>query len=386
MLEQTDSSDGFGPASDCDPTVSGYRSGPGKMPGAVGQVGAMGDADGKRPARARLKMADIARMAGVDVSTISRALADSPRVTAETKARIRKVVAQTGYVVNHNARTLRAQRSGLILVMLPNIASSNFAEVVLGIEEVAQQSGLNVVIGNTQYDPQREQLLGRQLLTGAVDGLILITGRIPDVVTEVPDFERRIVAVSRRVPDADIPSISIDNHAAGRMITEHMLGLGHRRIVHLAGPLESPVFQARRDSFLEVMGEAGHAATATVVVAPSYDLTGGKLAMQEALALPERPSAVVCASDDMAIGAIQAARAAGVRVPQDMAFSGFDDVAVSEAYEPALTTIRIPRREIGERGARMLVQNLDPRRPRPRSRTVEFELIVRNSTLGTSAR
>ena len=289
-------------------------------------------------------------------------------------------------MVNHNARTLRAQRSGLILVMLPNIASSNFAEVVLGIEEVAQQSGLNVVIGNTQYDPQREQLLGRQLLTGAVDGLILITGRIPDVVTEVPDFERRIVAVSRRVPDADIPSISIDNHAAGRMITEHMLGLGHRRIVHLAGPLESPVFQARRDSFLEVMGEAGHAATATVVVAPSYDLTGGKLAMQEALALPERPSAVVCASDDMAIGAIQAARAAGVRVPQDMAFSGFDDVAVSEAYEPALTTIRIPRREIGERGARMLVQNLDPRRPRPRSRTVEFELIVRNSTLGTSAR
>jgi DNA-binding LacI/PurR family transcriptional regulator len=224
------------------------------------------------------------------------------------------------------------------------------------------------------------------LLTGAVDGLILITGRIPDVVTDVPDYDRRIVAVSRRVSSNDVPSISIDNLAAGRTIAEHMLALGHTRVAHLAGPLESPVFQARRESYMQVMEQAGHVDKIRVVVAPSYDLTGGKLAMQDMLALPERPTAVICASDDMAIGAIQAARAAGISVPRDMAFSGFDDVAVSEAYEPPLTTIRIPRREIGARGARMLLQNLDPHKPRPRSRTIDYELIVRMSTTGTIAR
>ncbi len=197
---------------------------------ATGQVMYMGGPDEKPPERKRLKMADIARIAGVDVSTISRALADSPRVTAETKERIRKVVAEHGYIVNHNARQLRAQRSGLVLVMLPNIASSSFAEIVLGVEDAVREEGLNVVIGNTQYDAGREQMLATQLVTGAVDGLILTTGRVPLIVTEMADFNRRIVAVSRPVEDHDIPSVSIDNLAAGRTIAEHLEGGVGRRV------------------------------------------------------------------------------------------------------------------------------------------------------------
>lgn len=346
----------------------------------------MGGPEDKQPERKRLKMTDIARIAGVDVSTISRALADSPRVTAETKERIRRVVAETGYVVNHNARQLRAQRAGLILVMLPNIASSSFAEVVLGVEDAVREEGLNVVVGNTQYDAGREQVLARQLVTGAVDGLILITGRVPPIVIEMADFDRRIVAVSRPVEGHDIPFVSIDNLAAGRTIAEHMVSQGHKRIVHLAGPLESPVFRARRDSYLAVMQEAGLSCHSRTVVAPSYDLVGGRLGMEEMLAEGARPTAVICGSDEIAIGAMQAARAAGIVLPQDMAFSGFDDVAISEAYEPPLTTIRIPRRKIGERGARMLLQSLDMRKARPRSRTVDYELIVRASTTGTTTR
>jgi DNA-binding LacI/PurR family transcriptional regulator len=108
--------------------------------------------------------------------------------------------------------------------------------------------------------------------------------------------------------------------------------------------------------------------------------------MQEMLAGADRPTAVICGSDEIAIGAMQTARAAGIVLPRDMAFSGFDDVAISEAYEPPLTTIRIPRRKIGERGARMLLQSLDLRKARPRSRSVDYELIVRASTTGTTAR
>lgn len=340
----------------------------------------MSDVDDGPPGRGRLKMADIARIAGVDISTISRALADSPRVTDETKQRIRQVVEETGYVVNRSARTLRAQRTGIILVMLPSIASSSFADVVLGIEEVVQEHGYNVIIGNTQYDPEREQRLGRQLLTGAVDGLILITGRLPAIVTEMADYDRRIVAVSRRLTDKSIPSVSIDNRAAARDMADYLVGLGHRRIAHLSGPLESPVFSARLESYREAMSAAALEDEIITSTAPSYDVAGGRGAMQALLTQGHRPTAVMCASDEMAIGAMQAARAAGIVVPADMAFTGFDDITLSEAYEPPLTTIRIPRHELGRVGAQMLLQSLDPRKARPRHNTLDYELVIRRST------
>lgn len=323
-------------------------------------------------------MMDIARMAGVDVSTVSRALADSSRVTEDTKERIRKIVAETGYVVNHAARTLRVQSTGLILVMLPNIASSSFSEIVLGIEEYVQDKGFNVIIGNTQYSARREEELGRQLLNGMVDGLILLTGRIPAVVREMDGFERRIVAVSRSIPDDGIASVSIDNFVAGRDIAAHVLLQGHRRVVHFAGPLESPVFSARSESFRQLMAENG--LEPEVIQAPSYDMQGGLAAMETLVARAgDLPTAVVCASDEIALGAIQGARAAGLSVPRQLSFTGFDDISVAQAFDPALTTIRIPRRELGRMGAQMLLANIGGRKGRLSGKTLGHELVVRKS-------
>ncbi len=324
-------------------------------------------------------MVDIARTAGVDISTVSRALANSPLVTEDTKERILKIVEQTGYVVNHGARTLRAQRAGQIMVMLPSIASSFFPELVLGIEEVAQEHGFNVVIGNTQYDPQRESALAKQLLTGAVDGLVLLTGSLPPLVTELENYDRRVVTVSRRVSDRSIRGVCIDNDAAMREATRHLIQRGHRRIVHIAGPQNSPVFRTRAKSYNATMRDADLAGERRVIESITYDIEGGYSAMQKLLA-ETRPTAIVAASDEMAIGAMRACREWGLTTPEDVAFVGFDDIAMAAAYDPPLTTIHIPRKEMGRVGATMLLQNLTPQAQKPSNVTLDAKLVIRKSS------
>lgn len=334
----------------------------------------------EKPSRiARPTMTDIARIADVDISTVSRALAGSSRVTEETRERILKIVEETGYVVNHGARMLRHQTAGKILVLLPNIAAVFFPEVVLGVEETMQKAGMSVVIGSTQLDPAREDALARQLLSGAADGIILLTGKLPGVLQDFPGIERRVVAVSRLVTDADLPYVNIDNEAAMQTAIGHLVSLGYQQIAHLAGPLRSPTSQARVEGYKKTMQTAGLADHIRVEAGDYFGIEEGRLAMQRILASGPRPRAIACASDDLAMGAIRYCREIGLRVPEDIAFMGFDDIPFASVYEPPLTTIRTPRRKMGELGAQMLLKNLKQAASRPKNVIVEHELIVRRS-------
>ncbi|WP_162895185.1 LacI family DNA-binding transcriptional regulator [Rhizobium terrae] len=324
-------------------------------------------------------MAHIAQLAEVDVSTVSRALADSPRVTVETKERIRKIVEETGYVVNHGARMLRNQMAGQILVILPNIAATFYPEVVLGIEDTAQKEGMSVIIGSTQLDNVREEALAQQLLNGAVDGIILLTGHLPEVLRNFAGIERHIVAVSRSVADISIPYVNIDNEKAFAAAVKHLLAQGYTDIAHIAGPKRSPTAIARIQGYTRAMTEAGLSTFIRVEAAESYDIEAGRLAMQRILSSGPPPRAVACASDEMAMGAIRSTRNEGLRVPEDIAFIGFDDISFAAAFEPALTTIRSPRRKMGELGAQLLIRNLKNPNLKPKSIVVEHQLIVRES-------
>lgn len=324
-------------------------------------------------------MTDIARLADVDISTVSRALADSPRVTAETKERIRKIVEETGYVVNRGARMLRSQMAGQVLVILPNIAATFFPEVVLGIEETLQKEGLSVIIGSTQLDPVREDALAQQLMNGAADGIILLTGRLPEVVRSFPNFERRIVAVSRSVDEINIPYVNIDNERAMHDVVKHLLGRGYTQVAHIAGPRRSPTSIARINGYERAMKAAGLVHAIRIEVGESFDIEAGRAAMERILSKGPVPQAVACASDEMAMGAIRFARSRGLRVPYDIAFVGFDDIPFAAVYEPALTTVRTPRRKMGELGAQMLLRNLKSSPSKPKSVIVKHELIIRES-------
>lgn len=315
----------------------------------------------------RTKMEDIARIAGVSVSTVSRALAGSPKVTGETRARIEAAVRQTGYVVNQVAQGLRLQRSRQLLVLLPTIANPFFGEIVQGVEEAAQAAGYGVLVGSTEGDAGREAVLARQLHTGGVDGLILLTGHIPATL-EAHVARGQVVAVSETIPGQALPTIGIDNEAAAMAAVMHLRGLGHVRIGHIAGP-EGNVLTAQRVlGWRKVVGEG-----AIAPVFGDFGIASGVVAMRRLLGGAVRPTAVFCANDEMAIGAMKAARMAGLRVPEDVSVVGFDDIGFAAFTDPPLTTIRQPRRAFGHAAVAALLEGVVPER-------LAFELIVRAST------
>jgi LacI family repressor for deo operon, udp, cdd, tsx, nupC, and nupG len=337
-------------------------------------------AHGRRP-----KMADIARLAGVSVSTVSRALAGSPLVTEETRRKIKQMVGDTGYVINHVASGLRLQRSRQILVMLPTIANPFFAEIVLGVEEEAQRRGFGVLVGNTSDTPEREEALARHLLTGAVDGLVLLTGRMPALLGGIASIEDKVIAVSERIPGAGLATVSIDHEAAAQEAVGHLLALGHKRIAHIAGPAGNILTAQRLKGFRAALAHAGIEADEGLIAFGDYSFDSGETAMRELLAGEPRPTAVFCSNDEMAIGAVKAARAHGLHVPQDLAVVGFDDIPFAAAFDPPLTTIRQPRRAIGRAAASLLLDQLKHKTSRRHGTRIAHELVVRESS-GTPTR
>jgi LacI family repressor for deo operon, udp, cdd, tsx, nupC, and nupG len=290
-------------------------------------------------------MTDIARLAGVSVATVSRALAGSPLVTEETRERVAAAVRDTGYVVNRMARSLRLQEARQILVLVPNIANPFHAAVLLGAEEAAVAAGFHVLIGNTGGDPARAEEHARQLLTGAVDGMLLLGGRLPETL-RAPALRRRLVAVIERVATSGIPVVEIDNQAGGREATRHLIGLGHRRIAMVAGPDRVLCCRARLDGYRAAMDAAGLPVDADLIVHTELDQAAGRAAALNLLRRPDRPTAIFTGNDLQALGVYQAARTLGLRIPADLSVVGFDDLPVAALIDPPLTTVHQPLTEM----------------------------------------
>ncbi|WP_304529033.1 LacI family DNA-binding transcriptional regulator [Faunimonas pinastri] len=323
-------------------------------------------------------MTDVARLAGVSVATVSRSLAGSPLVTGETRERIEAAVRETGYVVNHMAQRLRLQESRQILALVPDIANPFFAEVLVGVEGAAHEAGFNVLIGNTADDPRRADLHARQLLTGGVDGMLLMNGRLPDVLLGKA-HDGRLVAVVEPVPGKKLPTVEIDQRAAAGAATEYLAGLGHRRIAHITGVVASTVSDLRLRGYRDALARLGLAVDEHMIAAGDYTIAGGEHAMARLLASGERPTAVFCSSDETAIGAIKAIRAGGLSTPGDISVMGFDDIQIAAAYDPPLTTIRQPKRLMGAEGFRLLADRIAGTASSVRSEPLPFELVIRAS-------
>jgi LacI family repressor for deo operon, udp, cdd, tsx, nupC, and nupG len=324
-------------------------------------------------------MEDIAELAGVSVATVSRALSGSSAVTTQTREKVEHAAARAGYVVNHAARGLRLQRSHQLLVILPTIANAFFADVVLGVEDEAQAAGYSVLVGSTEGSVQREEALARHLLTGAVDGLLVLTGRRAQPWATMADAGHRVVAISEDIPRASTALVSIDNRAAARDAVRHLITLGHRRIGFLSGPARNILTVQRFRGYAAALSEAGIPQDADLVTDGQYSFADGAAGFRRLCAGRQRPTAVFCCNDELAIGAMRAARLAGLAVPEDVSVIGFDDIAMAEVVDPPLTTIRQPRRSLGREAARVLLEGLDGTSP-PRKRHLPYELIIREST------
>ncbi|KQX42259.1 MULTISPECIES: LacI family DNA-binding transcriptional regulator [unclassified Ensifer] len=308
----------------------------------------------------RPKIKDIAERAGVSVATVSRALSGSSLVTDETRQRINALARELNYRPNVSARNLRTRRSMSVLLVVRDVGNPFYLEILKGVEATAREAGYAVLMGNTENDPDREVEYFNMLRDGHADGMILMTGKLPPPEPgESADLSHLPVVIAlEMIEGSGFPHVQIDNVAAAEAAVDHLIALGHRRIAHIAGPLPEVMALRRRDGYRAAMKAAGLAVPEGYEVRGDYLLESGEACASDLFALPEPPTAIFAANDEMAYGAIHALRRLGRDVPGDVSVVGFDDLYLSKAFYPPLTTVSQPRADIGRTAMSQLLNVL----------------------------
>jgi LacI family transcriptional regulator, repressor for deo operon, udp, cdd, tsx, nupC, and nupG len=345
----------------------------------------VGQKDRQEPGGISIRAAriqDVAKLADVSTATVSRALATPERVSPEARARVLEAIAKTGYVPNPAARTLRSQKTYMVLVVLPDLSNTFFSKILRGIEETLFEAGYGMIISDLDGSPEKEAHFAAFTAAGRVDGAILLNGHLFGQSREGEGQPARIkiplVAVCEAIPGADIPQIEIDNRAAAYGMTQHLASLGHRSIAYVSGPASNILERERFQGFKDGLETAGLPFDPALVLPGDYTIEAGVRAGQDLVARPTRPTAVFCTSDEMAIGLMRTLFSAGLRVPEDISVAGFDDIEFAAVAEPPLTTIHQPRRELGQAAASALIELLQGRSSPKRIR-LETELVIRDS-------
>ena len=302
---------------------------------------------------------DVAREAGVHVSTASRALNEETRseLSAETADRVIAAAKLLGYQPHPLARGLRTNRSLSVGMVVPDLISPFIPPILTGAQHALSAVGYSLLIGSDDETSSRAKSAVETFLERRVDGLIVANAHL-DFAPPAPVSRQVVptVLVSRSAEDSSFPAIVGDDRAALRLLVDHLVALGHTRIAHVAGPLDISTGRFRRDGFLAAIDKAGLApSSGRVVEAGSFHLEDGYTSCLRLLDSGEQVTAVVAANDMLALGCIDAIRARGLDVPRDISVTGYDDITLVDRLDPALTTISIPYEEMGTEAARLLL-------------------------------
>lgn len=335
----------------------------------------------------RPTMADIAQRAGVAVATVSRALGEGTagELRPETVERVRRIAAEVGYRPNRVARALRTQRSRIVGIVVSDLTNPFMPSIVAGLEDALADVGVGPLVMNTDNVPEREERAVRALLEHQVDGLVIASARL-DADWRGREWAAAVptVLMNRRSEHA-IAAVVPDDPGGAAAVVQHLVGLGHRRIAHLAGPRRFASTSDREDGFLAAMEAAG-AEVAAVLRADRLSIEEGARLGRELADAGSGATAVFAANDMLAMGCLKALRERGVAVPADVSLVGFNDMVAIDLLEPPLTTVRIPQRELGRRTAEMLLrmmgdQDVEGSSGRvPELVRLPCELLVRGST------
>ncbi len=329
---------------------------------------------------------EVARLAGVSVATASRVVsaADYP-VSAATRERVLDAARELDYVPNALARGLLTRRVPVVGVIVHDITDPYFSEVVRGVEDAASPTGHLVITCSSERDPDRERSYVRLLRSMRAAVVIFAGSGLAD-----PDLEAELArhlgamraegaAVVHLSPHAGgEPEVGVDNAAGIATMVAALAELGHRRIAFLAGPRSLHVARARLAGYRAGLEAAGLEADERLVVSTSFDREGGALAVDELLAAHAGATAIACANDLLALGAMTRLREHGVRVPDDVSVAGFDDISVAAITAPSLSTVRLPLRELGAHGWSFAERLL--RGDAPARETLPTTLVMRGST------
>ncbi|MGH3346459.1 MAG: LacI family DNA-binding transcriptional regulator [Nocardioides sp.] len=336
-----------------------------------------------------LRLQDVAEEAGVSIATASRSLSGAAGVSEVVAEQVRAVARRMGYIANFHARSLAAGTSRSVGLVVHEIGDPYFAEIASGVLRVGAREGLTVQICHTGRDPERELEQVRMLVANRVGALIIAGSGFVDARLQASaksDLQNyraaggRVAVIGRHQLGVD--AVLPDNIGGGRAIAEHVLGLGHRRVAIATGSRGLTTIADRLAGVAEAFGAAGLTIDGVPVIEAEFTREGGKVAADRILTHHRDVTAVIALNDDMAIGILSVLRTHGIRVPEQLSVSGFDDVAVAGDLAPSLTTVRLPMVEMGE-----LALELALKEPaaRPRRRVAKHELVTRDSTAPPSA-
>ncbi len=336
------------------------------------------------PTARTVTIQDVARLAGVSTATVSRAIALPDRVAAATREAVFSAIRETGYTPNAAARSLRAKSTRMVLVLLPGLGNSFFTPVLDALEEVFSSQGYGVLVGYARQSRSRETHYARLIRGGQVDGVLVITGKVlrDEEFLTLPETVP-ISLMFCEIPGADQFSVfDVDNRLASAKLVRHLIAEGHRRIAHIAGPAGSLESDERLAGFRDAHAEAGLLVDESLIWhgAGNFDFVSGDHAVAAYLASASRPTAVFAAADEIALGFMRGLKNYRVSVPGDVSIVGFDDTEYAQHYDPALTTMRQPRTELGRLAAEDLLRRMMAKHETPPARVrLPCELILRES-------
>jgi LacI family transcriptional regulator len=329
----------------------------------------------------RMTIRQIAELAGVSIATVSRVLNGRGDVSDETRQLVTRIIRENGYTVNRSARGLQAGRTGLVGVLVPLVYPAYFSGILAGAAEALSERDLQIVLSPTRGEHDREvSLLDR--LHGVSDGaLIILPEESSAELEELLDRGYRFVVIDPLMPlDERIPSVSAAHTSGADQAMQHLLALGHRRIAQITGPRGWVATEDRRRGYQAALAAAGILPDPALEVEAVPEIMPGRAAAEQLLDLPERPTAIFAFNDNIAVGVIQAARARGLRVPEDLSVVGFDDVENATVVTPALTTVRQPLAEMGRTAVSLLNRLLEGQRFETLHVELATRLVVREST------
>ena len=338
--------------------------------------------------KARVTAYDVAGRAGVSQTTVSFVLNNVERagISERTRRRVLAAVEELDYVPSTVARSLVTGATCTIGLVVTTSADLFFAEIISAVEQVGLRHGYSLLLANSGGDPRRELEAIRTLRERRVDGIVVASGHAgkEDLLAQ-KDSRTPIVVVSSVHEEHVGYSVTVENRVAGREATKHLLELGHRRIAHIAGRTGEWDSEERQRGYKEMLRSCGLDVDPALILPGTGYPEGGIEAMNQLLALPALPSALFCYNDLTAFGAMQAARAAGMRIPQDLSVVGVDDLSLTRFVEPPLTTISQPIRQMGEMAVQMVLE-LIAGAESVDTRVLPVRLVVRRSTMPLSSR
>lgn len=323
---------------------------------------------------------DVAREAGVSVATVSRVFNDSSLVSEATRQVVRDVAGRLNYWPNGAARSLITNRTQAIGVLLPDLFGEFYSEVLRGMDCTARRAGLHLLVSSSHADTN-EVVAAIRTMRGRIDGLIVMA---PDVdarsVIGPNSIGLPLVLIDPGPEVEGCSAISIANYDGARALIAHLLALGHRRIATITGPPRNTDAQQRLKGYRDALRAGGAHWSAELEIAGDFSEPSGYEAVGRLLALSPRPSAVFAANDYMAIGVLGALSDEGIRVPEDIAVAGFDDIAMSRYLNPPLTTVHVDAYRLGERAVERFLDAAKPDRPEAGELEVlPTTLVVRSS-------